>query len=755
MLARLVLPVTLPFPVHLDSLFPRETVQAEAEQTATAGTADSAAYSIETNSADSASEGLSKDIVSDTSSADTETEADALAFFETAMRLLQSIDIWTYLFIAWAGGALAFLGKTLVRGRRFSRKVGRSLKEAPKLCALLQENKERLGLKGDIRIACCDGIDIPITYGMLHSTILLPSTLLDTFSDTKLKGILLHELCHIRRRDILKSTIWCIAKAVHWFNPLVWAAYQKYLDDVEVACDTMVTRYLDTSEKRVYLQSLLDVLRLTGKKMQAPLTMLFAKRKSELGRRVEAMIKPVKRSNKRTAAAMVLALMMSIACFTTACQPTPEEEAVQNKEGDGQEQIYETASSEGEDLSGQHFVYEKQYEDGPLLKLDCEILQAQSKNIPVLSIALKEFKADESIQKIAEAFAEGEHIYKSQGLTKQQLEKIILEYQEERYRVEERLPVEEDDPTSIVPESERAQRLANLDALLSYCEEQYQTVPDFAYIEPDYQFEQDEIAGTYHAAMYYESDGETISVSFSNSEPVYLGSSFIYNATPPWFEGGEGFPANLYALYQKPETLEGDERFEEAREVADEAVAKLGTDYLILDLVREDEEGYYTLVYTRQYGSLHENYVEIHLGSSIFADGAEVIDLWDPEYCSVRVAEGELVSLSWNNPSVITAVENENVAVLPWEEIEEIFKKQMDYLLTASDSSVFFRLAEEVSITRIEFGLVKLLKKDSTDEYQLVPAWNFFGVSDNWQIENCFLTINAIDGSVIDRGLMY
>jgi hypothetical protein len=78
--------------------------------------------------------------------------------------------------------------------------------------------------------------------------------------------------------------------------------------------------------------------------------------------------------------------------------------------------------------------------------------------------------------------------------------------------------------------------------------------------------------------------------------------------------------------------------------------------------------------------------------------------------------------------------------------------------------SVFFQKTE-VHINRIELGLTKILIKDSKDDYKLIPTWNFMGyetyASDpaqegiNRGAGECIMTINAIDGTVIDRGLMY
>jgi hypothetical protein len=67
------------------------------------------------------------------------------------------------------------------------------------------------------------------------------------------------------------------------------------------------------------------------------------------------------------------------------------------------------------------------------------------------------------------------------------------------------------------------------------------------------------------------------------------------------------------------------------------------------------------------------------------------------------------------------------------------------------------------TVDRITLGLTRIPVKDKPNEYMLVPVWDFFGTlktefnDQNKMSEESdysaasFLTINAIDGSVIDR----
>jgi beta-lactamase regulating signal transducer with metallopeptidase domain len=62
---------------------------------------------------------------------------------------------------------------------------------------------------------------------------------LRSFSTEELRFVFLHELAHVRRRDILMSWLMALLQVVHWFNPLVWFAFSRWRADRELACDAL------------------------------------------------------------------------------------------------------------------------------------------------------------------------------------------------------------------------------------------------------------------------------------------------------------------------------------------------------------------------------------------------------------------------------------------------------------------------------------------------------------------------------------
>lgn len=141
-----------------------------------------------------------------------------------------------------------------------------------------------------------------------------------------------------------------------------------------------------------------------------------------------------------------------------------------------------------------------------------------------------------------------------------------------------------------------------------------------------------------------------------------------------------------------------------------------------------------------------------------------------PMYVDALVENGKVVALNWYNVYEIVGTENENVTLLPFETVLEKFKKQVYY-------SIYFDPPEAgepegtmvMVVEQIRLSYMRVKKPDS-DECYLLPVWDFMGYDYNpaykhdahdligtksWFSHQSLLTINAIDGSIIDRNKGY
>lgn len=101
-------------------------------------------------------------------------------------------------------------------------------------------------MQEQVRLMRCCLLDTPMLMGLWRPCILLPEVELE---EQQLRYVLLHELSHRRRRDLWLKFLLLVAKAVHWFNPLVWWMARRASADIEVACDADVLRLHDTKEE--------------------------------------------------------------------------------------------------------------------------------------------------------------------------------------------------------------------------------------------------------------------------------------------------------------------------------------------------------------------------------------------------------------------------------------------------------------------------------------------------------------------------
>lgn len=144
--------------------------------------------------------------------------------------------------LAWGAWCLHRLEKTLHSGTS----------------ALLAETARDMGLHRAPRLLIGAENAVPMVWGVWRPRLLLPRGF-ERWSPEKLRGVLLHELAHLRRRDPL--ALWAAqwVKALHWFNPLAWLTLRQLRADQERACDDTVLRHgMRPSD---YAQHLLDLSR--------------------------------------------------------------------------------------------------------------------------------------------------------------------------------------------------------------------------------------------------------------------------------------------------------------------------------------------------------------------------------------------------------------------------------------------------------------------------------------------------------------
>ena len=161
--------------------------------------------------------------------------------------------------------------------------AGMALLLAYSLVSLLRLRRRLVGtvrLRDNIYLA--DHIPSPFVMGLFRPKIYLPSTL----TETERGYILRHEQYHIRRRDHLVKFLSFLALCIHWFNPLVWAAFVLSGKDMEMSCDEAVVRELGEDIRADYSASLLSLA--TGRRIVAGMPLAFGE--GDTGSRIRNLL---------------------------------------------------------------------------------------------------------------------------------------------------------------------------------------------------------------------------------------------------------------------------------------------------------------------------------------------------------------------------------------------------------------------------------------------------------------------------------
>jgi beta-lactamase regulating signal transducer with metallopeptidase domain/protocatechuate 3,4-dioxygenase beta subunit len=150
--------------------------------------------------------------------------------------------------IAWLIGVLLLLGRLVATQLRFRGHLRRMAPlDESELAVDVRALCRRAGVSETIRIVEDDAAAVPAVWGIIRPTIILPRGIASVLTAEQLRWVLLHELAHVRRHDLIVLTLQRIAAILHFFNPAIWVA-DRIIDHLrEYACDDLAVSLSDAS----------------------------------------------------------------------------------------------------------------------------------------------------------------------------------------------------------------------------------------------------------------------------------------------------------------------------------------------------------------------------------------------------------------------------------------------------------------------------------------------------------------------------
>ncbi len=220
----------------------------------------------------------------------------------------KSSSSWPWLAIVWALGTAIGLTRAVFGLLLRTRLQGRCRPTTDERIVRMTDAAARaMGIRRRVVVLMAPTEMMPATWGLRQPKLLLPPSA-STWTDERLRVVLVHELAHITRFDVVAATIARAATALAWWNPLVWLATSRAQLERERACDDTVLRAGVTAS--VYAEELLAIAQTLPSPSTHRLALAMA-RPNRLSTRVSSILDatPRRTGTSRTVAIAAGALL--------------------------------------------------------------------------------------------------------------------------------------------------------------------------------------------------------------------------------------------------------------------------------------------------------------------------------------------------------------------------------------------------------------------------------------------------------------
>ncbi|MBZ9634790.1 M56 and phosphodiester glycosidase domain-containing protein [Clostridium sp. FP1] len=299
---------------------------------------------------------------------------------------------------SWLLGVIIIAAYTIIMTVKLKNKLkNQHICVNQEFISLLLQCKNKLNLKSNIKIINTNLVKTPCVFGFVKPKLLLPIDIENCLNRDELEFVILHELAHIKRKDILVSSISCALQIIHWFNPIIWYSFYRMRNDKELACDALALSYINSNDYINYGKTIIKLLESYKKTIHTYGMACIINDKSQIKRRV-TMISKFKKNSYKWSIIPILALTLMGGIMLTNAKNNPV--LADNKKNPNLEtnKISSDQSKTKENIITEHEIIGKHFKGKMLMvpggkKIVVGVNNDISKNVKTTSQIAKENKA--------------------------------------------------------------------------------------------------------------------------------------------------------------------------------------------------------------------------------------------------------------------------------------------------------------------------------------------------------------------------
>ncbi|MTI55437.1 M56 family metallopeptidase [Geosporobacter ferrireducens] len=192
------------------------------------------------------------------------------------------------------------------------------------ITAIYEICRSKMKVRKEIPLVMDTSIKTPSLLGIFYPKILLPSDYVERLTEEEFKFVFMHELSHYKRKDIILRWLLIFLQILHWFNPVIWFAFNIIRQDSEKACDEQVLSYIEPSEYKKYGNTMLKMLDIFSGYNSIYGAAGMIDRKKLITERVKNIVNFKKNYVLWSVAGVVIFSVLAVFLLTNARQPVQE-----------------------------------------------------------------------------------------------------------------------------------------------------------------------------------------------------------------------------------------------------------------------------------------------------------------------------------------------------------------------------------------------------------------------------------------------